>query len=149
MRITILSFSILLTIGLLSVSAADVHAQSLDQRVNIKFGHESLYNAIKKIEQNTNLVFAYDADYLGLKERFVEPSNFNAQPLENVLTALLRGTNIVFKESSGNILLTKKLEQGKVYGKVTDETGEPLAGANVRVAGWHILKPNFTYSIIQ
>jgi TonB-linked SusC/RagA family outer membrane protein len=135
MRITILSFSILLTIGLLSVSAADVHAQSLDQRVNIKFGHESLYNAIKKIEQNTNLVFAYDADYLGLKERFVEPSNFNGQPLENVLTALLRGTNIVFKESSGNILLTKKLEQGKVYGKVTDETGEPLPGANVRVAG--------------
>ncbi|WP_256536668.1 SusC/RagA family TonB-linked outer membrane protein [Mucilaginibacter aquariorum] len=135
MRITILSFSILLTIGLLSVSAADVHAQSLDQRVDIKFGHESLYNALKKIEQNTNLVFAYDADYLGLKERFVEPANFNGQPLENILTALLRGTNIVFKESSGNILLTKKLAQGKVYGKVTDETGEPLPGANVRVAG--------------
>jgi hypothetical protein len=51
MRITILSFSILLTIGLLSVSAADVHAQSLDQRLISSFGHESLYNAIKKIEQ--------------------------------------------------------------------------------------------------
>lgn len=135
MRITILSFSILLTIGLLSVSAADVNAQGLNQQVDISFGHESLYNALKKIEQKTSLVFAYDADYLGLKETFVDPANFKQEPLAIVLTTLLKGTNIIFKESPGNILLTKKPVPGKVYGKVTDGTGAPLPGANIRVTG--------------
>ncbi len=135
MRISILSFSILLTIGLLSVNAADVNAQGLNQQVNISFGHESLYNALKKIEQHTSLVFAYDADYLGLKKKFVAPATFKQEPLQIVLATLFKGTNIDYKETPGNILLTKRLAPGKIYGKVTDDTGEPLPGANIRVTG--------------
>jgi TonB-dependent SusC/RagA subfamily outer membrane receptor len=135
MRITILSFSILLTIGLLSVGAANVKAQSLNQRVSIKINSGNLYDAIKKIEQTTGLGFAYDADYLGLKQQTVKPATFSDESLESILTALLQGSDIVFKESAGNIILKKKLQPGKLYGKVTDETGATLPGANIRVAG--------------
>jgi TonB-linked SusC/RagA family outer membrane protein len=134
MRITILSFSILLTIGLLSVNAYGVKAQGLNKTLNIKFGHESLYSALKKVEQTTGLVFAYDADYLGLKEKMIKPAQFNGEPVARVLSALVSGTNIIFKESSGNIVFTKRPAPGRIYGKVTDETGAPLPGTNIRVA---------------
>ncbi|RWY54057.1 SusC/RagA family TonB-linked outer membrane protein [Mucilaginibacter gilvus] len=135
MRITILSFSILLTFGLLSVSAGGVNAQGLNQKVKVRFNHDNLYTALKKIEQTTNLGFAYDTDYLGLKEKPVEASSFEGETVENVLTALFTGTNIIFRESAGNIVLTKRAAPGKIYGKVTDESGATLPGANIRVAG--------------
>ncbi|MCC8423694.1 TonB-dependent receptor [Mucilaginibacter sp. UR6-11] len=159
MRITILSFSILLTLGLLYVNAADVDAQSLTRRVNIRFDHQSLYQAVKKIQQTTNLSFAYDADYLGLKDRFIERISFNSQPLETILSTLFKGTNIIFKDEAGNILLMRKQQPGKISGKVTDETGEPLPGANIRVTGttlggvsdvngnYAIIVPEGTYTI--
>ncbi|MDB4924629.1 TonB-dependent receptor [Mucilaginibacter sp.] len=135
MRITILSFSILLTIGLLYVQAANVSAQSLDQRINIKFDHENLYDAVKKIEQATNMVFAYDTEYLGLKDKFVKSSNFHNEQLEAILNKIFTGTNITFKQGAGNILLVKKPVPGKISGRVTDEGGLPLPGATVIVTG--------------
>jgi TonB-linked SusC/RagA family outer membrane protein len=135
MRITILSFSILLTVGILTVSAAAGRAQALEKKLDITFGRESLNQAIKKIEQKTKLVFAFDADYLGLEDKFIEPANFTGQPLRTVLTALFKGTSIMFKESSGNILLTKKRIQGKLYGRVTDESGQPMPGTSIKAVG--------------
>ena len=135
MRITIITFSILLNLCLLSVNAANANAQGLDQRVNITFERENLSNALKKLEQKTGLIFAYDSDYLGLKSKIVQQTKFNSQPVRAVLATLLNGTNIIFRESSGNILLTRKLQQGKVYGKVTDEGGDPLPGATIKVVG--------------
>ncbi|WP_255547633.1 TonB-dependent receptor [Mucilaginibacter sp. dw_454] len=135
MRISILSFSILLTVGLVYAKPSNGYGQSLDQRVSIKFGRENLYDAVKQIEQKTDVVFAYDANYLGLKEKFLQPGNFNNERLETILWAMFRGTSIIFKESSGNILLTKKLAPGRITGKVVDETGSPLPGANIKVAG--------------
>jgi TonB-linked SusC/RagA family outer membrane protein len=135
MRISILSFSILLTVGLVYARPVAGYGQNLDQRVTIKFGRENLLDAVKQIEQQTDVIFAYDANYLGLKEKFVQPSSFNSQRLENVLSAMFRGTSITFKEASGNIMLTKKVTPGRITGKVVDETGSPLPGANIKVVG--------------
>jgi TonB-linked SusC/RagA family outer membrane protein len=135
MRVTLLSIHILLTIGLLSVSAAITNAQSLDKHVNLSFGRENLRQAIKKIEKTTKLVFAYDGDYLGFDEKLVGPLSFENKPLNEVLSALFKGTAITFKESSGNIILSKKVVLGNVSGMVTDETGQPLPGASVKVKG--------------
>jgi TonB-linked SusC/RagA family outer membrane protein len=135
MRITLLSFSILLTTGMLTVSAATSKAQSLEKKIDIAFARESLNQAIKKIEQKTDLVFAFDADYLGLEEKIIGPASFTGQPLKTVLTALFKGTSITFKESSGNILLTKKIVQARLYGKVTDESGQPMPGASIKAVG--------------
>src|ERR1700754_3440128 len=134
MRITILSFSILLTLGLLTGQASTVDAQNLNTRVEIQFGHENLYDAVKQIEQKTNLVFAYDAGYLGLKNKTVNAAGFYGKTLQAVLSQLLKGTGIAFKEEAGNILLFKQVS-GKITGKVTDENGDPLPGASIRVQG--------------
>src|SRR3569833_2591702 len=104
MRITILSFSILITVGLLSVQASGVKAQSLDKRLDITFDQEDLYTAIKQLEQKTDLPFAYDARYLGLKEDNIQPATFHGERLEIILDHLFKGTHIGYKEEAGNIL---------------------------------------------
>src|ERR1700744_5278635 len=114
MRITILSFSILLTAGLISVQAAHVKAQSLDKRVDISFDQEDLYSAVKQLEQTTSMPFAYDASYLDLAHEHIRPASFKEERLEVVLDYLFKGTRIGFKEEAGNILLFKQL-----YGKIT------------------------------
>lgn len=150
MRISIVSFSILLTVGLVYAKPATGYGQSLDQRISITFGRENLYDAVKQIEQKTDLVFAYDVNYLGLKEKFLQPSSFKSERLETVLSTLFRGTSITFKASSGNILLSKKVTPGHITGKVVDETGAPLPGANIRIAGANtgtVADANGNYSI--
>ena len=134
MRITILSFSIILTVGLLTGQASTVDAQNLNTRVDIQFDHENLYDAVKQIEQKTKLAFAYDAGYLGLKNKTVNAAGFYGKTLEAVLSQLLKGTGIAFKEEAGNILLFKQVS-GKITGKVTDENGDPLPGASIRAQG--------------
>lgn len=135
MRVLLLSFYTFLTINLLPVNAATTMAQGLDTKVAISFGRENLKQAIKKIETTTKLVFAYDGDYLGFSEKVVGPVSFENQSLREVLSALLKGTEITFKESSGNIILSKKIRLGKVYGKVTDEMGLPMPGTSLKAVG--------------
>jgi len=134
MRITFLFFSILLTIGLVSVRATNVKAQGLDTRINITVGNESLFSVIKKLELKTNLVFAYDEAYLDLNHKFIRQEKFDNQTLEVILGIVLKNTDISFKEEAGNILLFKQA-YGKITGKVIDETGAPLPGATVTVVG--------------
>jgi TonB-linked SusC/RagA family outer membrane protein len=135
MRTTLLSCSLLLSFGLLSVNAASVKAQALEQMVNVDFTSQNLNNAIKKLEKESKVTFAYDGEYLGLKNKKIGSVKFVSKPLSAVLTVILSGTGITFREAAGNILLLKSAAQGKITGKVTDENGEPLPGATVKVKG--------------
>jgi len=151
MRITILSFSILLTAGFITVQAASVKAQSLDKRVDISFTQENLYTAVHQLEQQTSLPFAYDAAYLGLYQDKIKAAAFKGERMGVVLDYLLKGTGISFREEAGNIVLFKVV-YGKITGHVVDENGDLLPGANVSIAGTSIgtqsdTKGNFTISV--
>ncbi|MFX9552053.1 hypothetical protein ABTO49_20905, partial [Acinetobacter baumannii] len=87
---------------------ANVKAQGLNSRINVSVGNENLSAVIKKLEIKSNLVFAYDEAYLGLKNIYVKPASFTNEPLETVLTGILRYSGIGFKEEAGNILLFKQ-----------------------------------------
>lgn len=132
MRITFLFFSVMLTLGLLYGQAATVDAQQLNKRVDIRFDHETLYDAIKQIEKKADLVFAYDAAYLKLAQYHVNAVSFTSESLQEILKTLLRGTPIAYKEEAGNVLLIKQA-YGKIKGKVIDESGQGMPGATLRV----------------
>ncbi|MDB5150814.1 MAG: SusC/RagA family TonB-linked outer membrane protein, partial [Mucilaginibacter sp.] len=158
MRITFLLISISVTIGLVSVQAGGLKAQALGTPVDISFGKEDLSSAIKKLEKKTNVSFAYDEVYLRLADKYTSPAKFTDQPLQDVLTAIFKNQGIGFKEQAGNITLFKQAS-GKLTGKVTDDHGEALPGATVRVAGtglgdisnaqgmYNITIPDGTYTI--
>ncbi len=138
MRVTILCFSILTTVGLLTVGATSSGAQVLDSRISIDLDTKNLYAALKKLEKQAHVVFAYDENYLQLKQQKIAPAKFRDLSLRSILNVLFTDAGISFREEAGNILLTKKISKkatGKVSGKVTDEKGEPLPGASILVAG--------------
>ncbi len=133
MRITCLLLSILFT-ALLSVKATDINAQGVKQRIDLSVQHEDLLSVIKKLESRTGLTFAYDNNYLQLSAKVVQPANYNNQSVESILTGVLKGHNIGFREQGGNVLLFKQ-ESGRIAGTITDESGAPLPGASVRLSG--------------
>jgi TonB-linked SusC/RagA family outer membrane protein len=150
MRITFLLFSILLT-GLLSVQATGLNAQGINTRIDISFEHENLSSVIKKLQKKTNLVFAYDEIYLKLSDKYIKPVSYRDQTVETILAGILTRQDIGFKEQGGNILLFKQAA-GKVSGKVTDDKGEALPGATLRVAGTSLgatadVNGNYTLSL--
>jgi TonB-linked SusC/RagA family outer membrane protein len=134
MRITFLFFSILLTIGLVSVRATNVKGQDLNRQMSFSVGREDLSSAIKRLQAQSGLGFAYDETYLGLSHKLVSPNNFSNESLNDILTVLLQHTGISFKEDAGNIVLFK-VAYGRITGKVVDETGSPLPGASVSLTG--------------
>ncbi|XHR98272.1 FecR domain-containing protein [Mucilaginibacter sp. UC70_90] len=67
-------------------------------------GNEDLSSVIKKLEQKANVAFAYDELFLKLANKHVNAANYQNESLKNILTALLKGQAIGFKEQAGNII---------------------------------------------
>lgn len=134
MRISFLLISISITIGLVSVKATELAAQGVNTRLDITFGNEDLSAVIKKLEQKANVAFAYDEVFLKLAGKHTNAANYQNESLKNILTALFKGQEIGFKEQAGNIILYRQLT-GRISGRVTDESGQPLPGASVSIVG--------------
>ncbi len=143
MRIIFLAVFILLTAGLLTAMAGRSEAQILNTKVSVKFEPQSLYAAIKKLENKTNSAFAYDEAYLGLKHKNIPASEFQNESLGNILSKLLRGTGISFNEQEGKLLLNKSLnapqETIRISGKVVDASGLPVPSVSVLGTGRKLL----------
>ncbi|GAA0527687.1 SusC/RagA family TonB-linked outer membrane protein [Chitinophaga japonensis] len=137
MRLTFLSISILLTTSMLLPAHAG-KGQELRKKVSVQVQRGSLEKALQQLEARLNLSFAYDQQVI--QAYHTAPLRFHNQPLDEVLDQLLAGKNLSFKEVNGVIVISagrkKPVQQpGKLQGKVTDEQGQPLPGATIRVNG--------------
>jgi len=130
---TTLVLSILLS-SLLTVCAAPLNAQSLNDKINIQFGKSNLRDAINKLQQVSGLNFAYDNNYLALDKTKVDAKGYVNQTVAFVLSDLLQPNGIAFKQQAANIVLFKKVN-GTIKGVVKDEEGQTLPGATIRVVG--------------
>ncbi|WP_245447140.1 SusC/RagA family TonB-linked outer membrane protein [Mucilaginibacter celer] len=134
MRITILLICITLTIGLVTVKATVTKAQGLNTSVSISAKKQNLATVIRQLQQQTNVVFAYDEDYLQLRDKPVSYVSYVNQSLGYVLTQLFKDTRVGFKEQAGTIILYK-YAIGKLSGRVADESGGLLPSATIKVVG--------------
>ncbi|SHM74701.1 SusC/RagA family TonB-linked outer membrane protein [Chitinophaga sp. CF418] len=138
MRLTFLSISILLTSSLM-LSANTGSGQELSKRVSVSIRKGSLEKALKQMELQLDLNFAYDQEML--QQYKTEDHSFHNQRLDGVLTLLFDEKDLSFKEVNGVIVINTvkrsavKQQQGKIQGKVTDEQGIALPGATVKVVG--------------
>lgn len=109
-----------------------------DTPVTVAFTGESLDKAFNKLENISKVKFAYDAEKLGLNRYKSVKRSFTFAKLADVLGILLSNTDIAYKEVAGSILLyTKKVvhaqQPGRISGRIVDDKGEPLPGANIRI----------------
>ena len=107
----------------------------LNKKISITLENETLKSAIKRIEKETGIAFAY-SNLSDLNKKV--SGEFTAQSLNKVLSTLFEGTNISFKEIAGKITLFetnkphKKAQRVTIHGYITDaDSGERLINANV------------------
>lgn len=113
--------------------AADTKAQVVAKRIDINFTNGKLSDALAAFSQVSKIQVAYDGIYLGVDRFQVSPKKFQNAQVGDVLTYLLKGTGITYKEVYNSLILFKSSAQVRVSGRVTDENGDVLPGVSIRV----------------
>ncbi|SKB76175.1 TonB-linked outer membrane protein, SusC/RagA family [Sphingobacterium nematocida] len=127
-----------LTIFLLLLNMLHVTASSFAQHLTIKKSNAALTEVFKEIRKQSGYDFIYsdklikranpvsvDLRRRDLKEGLNEI--FSGQPF----TYSIQGTTITLKAKAGVAAITDAVQEQRLTGVVTDESGKPLAGVNV------------------
>ncbi len=137
----------LFLINLLSLQllfANDTKAQSLSNiEVTFESGYFELTQIFEIVEQQTELVFAYDAKIGTIRSKFRPPVRSTVKEL---LKLLAKEYSLQFKQIDKTIYvkwvkektaekIPEIIEEIVISGTVTDDGGEPLIGATVKVKG--------------
>jgi TonB-linked SusC/RagA family outer membrane protein len=116
---------------------AHTYAQS---KVSLELSNSTIEKVIETIEQNTDFRFIYNINDIDL-ERTIS-IRVKDESITVVLNKIFKGTTVSYKIEDTQIILKKelpKIETGYikeiVKGKVVDENGMPLPGANVMEEG--------------
>ncbi|WP_256011640.1 TonB-dependent receptor [Desertivirga xinjiangensis] len=124
-----------------SLLASEAHSQALEIKVNVQFKEgQSLSVALSELRSTTRVRFAYDPS---LAENVsVRAASYREEKLRNILNQLLQNSPIAFKEQGGAVVLYSKANEprsaslqqaGRIAGKIIDDRGEPLPGANIKI----------------
>jgi hypothetical protein len=125
--------AILMLAACLQVSAT-VYSQ---HKITLSTKRMNLAKVLQAIEAQGNVRFVYNNDVLPTNE-FIS-IDVKDQPLDVVLSAVLKNTTLTFKTldkeliviAPGNAIIKKTI----VKGKITDGKGNPIIGANIQIAG--------------
>jgi len=137
MRINLTTIFLIFT--LMQVSAA-----SFGQRVTFKKQNATLENIIREIRKQTNYDVLIPTARISTAVKI--NADFNNATLDEVMTKVLEGRNLSYTMEA-NMIIVKPKEKSvvdkvmdyfvaiEIKGKVTDEDGNPIPGASVRVKG--------------
>ncbi len=120
-----------------------LNASVLSQKkVSLKMNNVSAKELIKEIENQTNLGFIYNLNEIEKLDGL--SIDVDKQTVEEVLDAVLGGTDLSYEIDKSVIIIMPRVEQPNtmrqqekriIRGKVTDEKGETLPGVNVILEG--------------
>ncbi|WP_256012207.1 SusC/RagA family TonB-linked outer membrane protein [Desertivirga xinjiangensis] len=131
MRVSgLLYFILAISANILQASTGK--AQALNKRITVSYTQKNLYEIILDLQDRAQLDFGFTQG-LGLEKIKVPKAEFNNERLEDVLKDLFSRHNVEFTESNGTVILNRKQQPGRIAGRVTDNKGEPLAGASLRI----------------
>jgi TonB-linked SusC/RagA family outer membrane protein len=142
-----------LTIGLLLIATFHVGAATYAQEITITKKTISLQQLFEVINQQTGYAFIYDKSLL--ENTRPVAASYNKTPLKEVLDNCLREQGLTYVLSNGMIIVkhppilrnkavetlapdSSTLALIEIHGRVANEKGEALEGANVRVKGTSI-----------
>lgn len=138
-----------LTIFLMVVSVFNVHAKGVAQRVTMSGKNLTLQQVFTEVEKQTGyVIFANEGVFTGTNP--VSP-NVKDMPLDIFLNGLLKDQVVKYVIQGKTIFLSRKaispvipspanieeptVKKIRVYGRVLDTAGHPLAGASVQIKG--------------
>lgn len=125
---------ILLFIGIIQGSAAD-STESKNISLNIHNG--TIYTVVSEIEKQTDYMFLYKNE--DIDNNIKVSIKAEKKPAIEILNEVISKTNLVYSINGKHIVLTKKgsadIKDIVVSGKIVDNKGEAIIGANVLVKG--------------
>lgn len=122
--------------------ATEVYSQRM--RVTVVSKNISTGQVLKEIESQTDYLFVYDVKEVDLDRRV--DIRAEDRPVSEVLDEVFEGTGVHYAMEGKNIMLMKRTQQEvhilqqqnavrTLEGVVTDESGVPIIGANIKVEG--------------
>lgn len=128
-------------LSIIQVSALNSYSQQT--RLTLKFNQASLESVLNKIEDESEFYFLYNQDFVNTKQ--VVNLDVKSEKIENVLNALLSGTNIRYTISDRQIVLMNadnqsvqnfsSSQQIRISGTVAGINGDAIPGVTVSVKG--------------
>jgi TonB-linked SusC/RagA family outer membrane protein len=136
-----------LIILLMTVACLHVSANSNAQKITLNEKNASLESVFKKIRQQSGYIFFYDRELL--KASLPVTIRIKDASLMQTLNACLTDQSLTFQIVDNTVVINKKevtpvvekiseIPPVIIRGTVTDEKGEPLAGANIMIRGTQI-----------
>lgn len=131
-----------ITALLITIAVLQVHASGFAQKVTLSEKNTPLVKIFKKIKKQSGYTFFYENGLLkntGNIDITVQDKN-----LDEVLYQCLRGLPLTYNIAGKTIVITRKedpevkkiiVQQFTVTGTVSDGTGGPLPGVNVKLKG--------------
>ena len=118
-----------------------MYAQDISQTMSMNLQNVTLKEFFKNLEAQTSFSVVY-RDIILSENPDVVVSASN-RPLKDILSQVLEKHGLYYKESNKTIVIVKAEAQApvkqrktkKISGVITDETGLPVAGANIVVKG--------------
>ncbi|WP_165021031.1 MULTISPECIES: TonB-dependent receptor [unclassified Dysgonomonas] len=107
------------------------NAKAQNQKITLPQQKMTILSAFEEVEKQTNLTVAYNESSIDVKKSIsVDVKN---KSLSDAITDILKGTGTTYRIQGQQILIVSdnQQEKKKITGKITDENGEPLIGANV------------------
>lgn len=126
----------LMVLSVLQLYAVGSYSQSTKMSLNLR--NVPIKEVLKHIEEHSEFYFIYDASVVDVNRNVdVNASN---RLIPEILDDLFEGTNVKYKVANRQIAITNanrdiSVQQKKVSGKVTDDSGSPLPGVTVVIEG--------------
>jgi TonB-linked SusC/RagA family outer membrane protein len=152
----VFGFIVCLMLGSLNVAAQEPGL--LKKQITISFVDGSIKTVLEKLQTETGIPFVYNPEEAGKYKNTAH--EFKQTAVQDILKAMLGNSNLVYEESNGYIIVRtgrkaavpKKQTTlpGTVTGKITDEeSGEPVAGATIKIGEYTVLSDNEgLYSVV-
>lgn len=112
------------------------------QNIRLNFNNTTLEKALDKISKACQVNFAFSKEVIDVNRKINK--EVAGDELATVLNQLFAGTNVTFREEGKSVYLTtkaqskingQKTKNRKITGKVLDNLGDPVIGANIQVEG--------------
>jgi len=133
-----MKFRILLFVVLLNTLAVTVNGQN--ETIRIKMQNAIVRDVLKEIESKTSYRFFFSDDFVDIHK--VVNIDVESEDIKDFLSTIFQNSTVTYKILENNIVVitpvTTQLQGIVVTGRVTDETGDPVSGANVLVKGTKI-----------
>lgn len=142
-----------LTLSILFLFCVAAFGKTYSQQVTISAKNESLVNVIKQMRQQSDYAFVFRADQLkksvpvnvllrsvSMEEALREI--FKNQPLEYEIsekTIYIKEKPVAKSTTTTQLSQQEQEKQDPIRGRVTDEQGEPLAGATIRIKDTNVV----------